>query len=357
MLGDLKAAGALCGLIVWLGIGEAAACRIAPGIGSFGTERTASAGHPLTGGIWDGSHLWPNREIDGCGVTGGERSLSEAVTKAQIVLLGEIHDNAGHHQGRANWLNSERGGPTKPLRHFAIAFEQIRADQQAGLDQFADFNAHAARLANSGDLKRFLEWDKSAWSKMADYTPLFDAAITARLPIYAADPPRDTMKKAAKEGLTVALSHDERARLALDTPLGDAHDAASLAEIEGSHCGMIPKSAQPNMAQAQRYRDAHMADVLLKAAEAHGSAILIAGNGHVRTDRGVPWYIRARRPDVKIVSVMLVEVEDGKTDPEAYMPRGPDGKPAADFLVFTPRGPDRDKDPCEGMKAAVKKPG
>ena len=50
---------------------------------------------------------------------------------------------------------------------------------------------------------------------------------------------------------------------------------------------------------------------------------------------------------------MLIEVEDGKTDPEAYVPRDPDGKPAADYIIFTPRA-ERD-DPCVKMRAKMGK--
>ena len=127
---------------------------------------------------------------------------------------------------------------------------------------------------------------------------------------------------------------------------------ALLTELEESHCGMMPKTAFGNMAFAQRYRDAHLADAVLKAAEKQGSAILLAGNGHVRTDRGVPAYLRQRAPDRKVVSVMLIEVEDGKTDPQAYVPRDPDGKPVADYIVLTPR--QQRPDPCEAMRARMK---
>jgi uncharacterized iron-regulated protein len=348
-----KIAAILC-LGAWLGSAPAAACSIAPAIGSFRLENLATPAHPLIGGIWDGKRFSPASEFDTCLLTGGERALSAAFREAKILLLGEIHDNPDHHKARAHWLEGQHRGYGAPEALEAIAFEQIRADQQAGLRQFAEFNQTAARLGTSGDLKRFLEWDKSAWSKMADYTPLFDAAIAARLPIYAADPPREVIRKAAKEGIAAALSEQDRHRLELDQPLGAGNDAASLAEIEESHCGMIPKSAQPNMAEAQRYRDAFMADQLLKAAEANGRAILIAGNGHVRADRGVPWYIRQRAPDKKVVSVMLIEVEAGKTDPEAYVPRDAEGNPVTDFIVFTARSPTRDRDPCEGMKRAEK---
>jgi uncharacterized iron-regulated protein len=255
-----------------------------------------------------------------------------------LVLLGEVHDNGEHHRLRAILLENND----------SAVFEQIRADQQGGLDSFAEQTASSARLVTTADLLKHIDWDKSAWSKTADYRPLFEAVVRARLPVYAGDPPRDLMRGTAREG-SQALPNGERQRLGLHVALGQAQDEASLAEIDASHCGMIPKSAQPNMALAQRYRDAFMADVLLKAADAHGSAILFAGNGHVRSDRGVPWYVRLRAPSRAVMSVVLVEVEDGKTDPADYVPRDPDGKPAADFVVFTPRGV-RDGDPCDKMK-------
>ena len=141
-------------------------------------------------------------------MTGLAADLQKQSSDGGILVFGEVHDNSEHHRLRAAMSRLIASGhPT------AIAFEQIRADQQAGLDKFADFNAHAARLGNAGDLKRFLDWDKSPWSKMADYTPLFDAAVSARLPVYAADPPRDVIRKAAKEGLAAALPAEERTGL------------------------------------------------------------------------------------------------------------------------------------------------
>ena len=154
--------------------------------------------------------------------------------------------------------------------------------------------------------------------------------------------------KTAKEGES-SLPAAERTRLGLDSPLGAQLDAASMKEIEDSHCGAMPKSAFGGMAYAQRYRDAHLADAVLKASDRHGGAFLIAGTEHARTDRGVPWYLRQRASGKKVVSLMFVEVEDGNTDPGSYVPRDPDGKPAADYLVFTPRAdrPDRAKE-CGG---------
>ena len=270
--------------------------------------------------------------------------IRRALAEGGEVVLGEIHDNPVHHLVRSAAIKEFGGSAQKP----ALVFEQFRADQQAGLDAFADLKTKSPNDATLAEFKRLTGWDKSGWQQY-NYDPLFEAAIDAKLPLYAGDVTRDAIMKVAKEGES-ALPADERARLKLDLPLGQKLDNASLDEIVEAHCNAMPKEALGGMAFAQRYRDASLADALLNAAGKHGSAILIAGNGHVRTDRGVPWYIRQRAPDKKVVSVMLVEVEDGKNDPESYVPRNPDGKPAADYIIFTPGVAGR-PDPCEKMRA------
>ena len=92
-----------------------------------------------------------------------------------------------------------------------------------------------------------------------------------------------------------------------------------------------------NMAFAQRYRDAHLADALLKAADKQTRGPARRQRSRPHRSRRCRYYLRQRAPERKVVTVMLVEVEDGKTDPQAYVPRDPDGKPAADYVVLTPR--------------------
>jgi len=276
------------------------------------------------------------------------KNAAKAVLSSHgILILGEAHDSAAHHLLQAAAVREFAVASGSNVAKTAVVFEQIRDDQQAGLDKFADFDKNAARLATVSDLKRFLEWDKSGWPKDI-YDPLFKAVVYAGLPIYPGDVPRNAIMKAAKEG-EAALAIDDRERLGLNIPLGPNLDAASIKEIEEAHCGAIPKSAFGGMAYAQRYRDAHLADAALRASDKNGSAILITGTVHARTDRGVPWYVRQRAPGKKVVSVMFVEVEDGKSDVVAYVPRDPDGRPAADYLIFTSRS--ERPDPCEKMRA------
>ncbi len=263
-----------------------------------------------------------------------------------MLILGEIHDNARHHRLRAAVLDSGILPLPEPP---AIVFEQFRTDHQPAIDAFMALPKEGRTL---DAFFKAVEWDKSGWSKY-DYKPLFEAVLAAGLPIYAGDAPRNVIRNAAKEG-AASIPPEEQKRLGLDVPQPDLLNDASLTEIEASHCDMMPKSAFGGMAFAQRVRDATLADVTLKARDKHGSAIVIAGNGHGRSDRGVPWYLRQRAPALKVVTVALVEVEAGKTDPEAYVPRDPDGKPAADAVIFTPRA--ERGDPCEAFRKPLKAP-
>jgi hypothetical protein len=150
------------------------------------------------------------------------------------------------------------------------------------------------------------------------------------------------------------MAAEESARLGLDSELPAPLVEALSRELVDSHCGALPPQAIGGMAVAQRYRDAHQADAALAAAARHGSAILLAGNGHVRTDRGVPWHIRRRAPETPIVSLMILEVEDGNTAPLAYVPRAPDGRPVADLVIFTPRA--ARGDPCQVLRKGAGSP-
>ena len=276
--------------------------------------------------------------------------------RARLLVLGEVHDNPAHHALRAalvEVLSVSRGDRAPFAAKPALVFEHIRADQQPDLDRFAEFDRTARRLGTTGDLLRMLDWDKSGWPDKAMFEPLFAAALRARLPIVPGDPPRETVRRVAREGLA-ALDAAEIARLGLSRPFDEGLQDALLTDLEASHCGLMPKSRFTKLAEAQRYRDAFQAAALVVAGQQHGAAILFAGNGHARTDRGVPYYVRQLAPAANIVSIQLVEVEDGRTETDYYVPRGSGGMPAVDFIILTPRAPRAD--PCEEMKKAFAKP-
>ena len=302
--------------------------------------------HPLAGKILRTA----SGQLIGAIAIANNATTPSAITAAlgirgpAFVLLGEVHDNAEHHRLRAGLIPPlTEPSAYGPLYHPGVVSEHID-DGKAGL--LASLGVGEARTADK--LFAALEWNKSGWPASKMFEPLFATIFEKRLPLIAGNISSTEARSLARGGPTTAAP-ERHAVLGLDRELPPPLMQALLAELKGSHCGLLPESALPGMALAQHARDASMAFAMVRAVEGHGRAILLAGNGHVRTDRGVPWHIRALKTNAVIVAVMLVEVEHGRVDAAAYVPRDPDGKPAVDAIIFTPRTVR--EDPCVKMRA------
>ena len=70
-----------------------------------------------------------------------------ALSAHGALILGETHDNPAHHLLQAAAVSEF--AVKRIERCPRIVFEQLRDDQQAGLDRFADFDRNAARLRPS----------------------------------------------------------------------------------------------------------------------------------------------------------------------------------------------------------------
>jgi hypothetical protein len=174
------------------------------------------------------------------------------------------------------------------------------------------------------------------------------------LTIYPGNPSRGITQQVTDNGLR-ALSDAERIRLGVAAPLPNSLTTALANEIKASHCNLIADTEVGNWTQVQRLRDAVLADSIIKAGDkSGGSAVLIAGSGHVRKDRAVPYYLRARSSATKVLSILLSEVESGVDNPPDAVPRDPEGRPAVDYVWFTART-DR-PDPCEEMRRNTNQP-
>lgn len=270
--------------------------------------------------------------------------LADDLAKSKYVLIGEIHDNADHHRLQA-WLidriAARRKPGREPGRKPAVVMEMISLDQSKALE------AYLARPdANASGLGPALGWAERGWPDWSLYQPIAEAVFRAGVPLLPGDPGRAAIRRIASQGLD-SLEGAERKRLALDTALPPRLGEALTQDIRESHCDLLPQAALGPMTQVQRYRDAVLASALLKAGKG-GSAILITGNGHARSDRGVPWYLARYAPKARISSVMLLEITDGATTVGNLAMTGPDGEPAADYFWITPRAEREDQ--CEKLR-------
>jgi uncharacterized iron-regulated protein len=250
-----------------------------------------------------------------------------------VVMLGEIHDNAEHHRVRADMLWPRLSG-IAPSARPAVVFEHIHVGQQNTIDNFYRA-APRARALRAVALLDGLGWNSSGWPAADIFVPLFDAVLRARLPIVAGDAPRERVRTLVRHGID-ALEPQERVRIDVSGAMPQPLVEALTSRIRAVHCGYVAAASLQGMNAGQRYRDAYMTQTLVDAADRHDGAFLIAGNDHVRTDRGVPWYLRQMLPGKKTVSVVLREVEEGWNNPQDYLPRDPAGNLASDYVLFTP---------------------
>lgn len=287
--------------------------------------------HPLSGKIWD--------VRAGKLVTLAE--LADRLTGIDFVLLGEIHDNREHHRNQVMVLSALVANGRRP----ALALEPFDREHQPAIDAAQAAGAGAEALAEAG------RFDRQGWA-WQNYEPLLRIAISAKLPIVAANLSRRTAREVAAQGFGALAAPPDT--LALAAVWTRAREAALVHSVVDAHCGQLSPDAATPLTLAQRARDATMADSLL-AHRARG-AVLIAGAGHMRRDLAVPLYLRARAPDARIAVIGMTEVIAGRDSPAAYeiTPAAGTGDPVFDYLWFAPPA-DRD-DPCAGMTMPQRTP-
>lgn len=263
-------------------------------------------------------------------VISGEQ-LRQAITRADYLIIGEIHDNPQHHQLQADLLAHFADSQDAAI---SVGYEQLSVDQQPLLDAFHE---QAATTADS--FGEAMAWSQTGWPDYAIYQPLFAATLERGLPIVPLMFPLTTTRDIVSEGIEVALAEDAMARLRPDTLLSAEERTAVEAEMQDAHCGKLPDAMLPAMVDVQIARDAFMAYRIVQAAE---RAVIITGNGHARRDRGIPQFIQRLRPDAAIVVVHLLEVAEGDSVAEQAVERA--GTDITDYAVFTPEHPR--SDPC-----------
>jgi len=222
---------------------------------------------------------------------------NDAMRAADVVILGETHDNAEHHLGQAAFIAE--------LAPKAVVFEMLTPFMAMQVNAFAG--------DDRGRLGSEIKWEASGWPDFAIYRPIFDVLDDARA-VGAAAP--SAMVRAAFDGGAAAVFEGDAARFGLTTPLS-AQQAETRRQLQlKAHCSAMPLEMMGGMVEAQRLRDAHFAARTLLALETYGApVVVITGNGHARNDWGVPYMIEQAAPDVSVFSVGFLERPADANDP------------------------------------------
>ncbi|MCI4662608.1 MAG: ChaN family lipoprotein [Neomegalonema sp.] len=277
-------------------------------------------------------HTWPQdveiTDPDGAGLT--PEDLLERLEQAQVVVIGEIHDNPAHHAVQAALV----AALDRSVGVSGIVFEMIAENDEAQV------NAHRESGAPDAALVSLVDW--SGWPDFSLYAPIFEAAPQAR--IYGGAIPRQELRSMVRKPADIGTL-PIAARYGLDQPLSEEEQAAREAGQIEAHCNAIPPHVAPLLVAMQRLRDAKLADAALRSvddADGNGITVVITGSGHADKSRAAPFMIATARPSVTVFSLGAAERAAGASKDQGI------ASAAFDAIAFAP-SVDR-PDPCAALK-------
>lgn len=242
------------------------------------------------------------------GLLGPTQGIADEISApfegADIVILGEIHDNPQHHINQARIVSD--------LQPAALVFEMIPPELARKVTP--------ALRENAARLEGVLKWRDSGWPDFAMYYPIFSAAPDAA--IFGGAMARDQVRVAVEDGAAAVFGASAEL-FGLDVPLPAEQLEQRIQLQDDAHCGALPDEMLPGMVEAQRLRDAALARATVAAfahaqADKTGPVVVITGNGHAREDWGMPAALRvyfADRPDVDIRTLAQLESTDAGNMP------------------------------------------
>jgi len=260
--------------------------------------------------------------LAGC-ASGGKSAAPAVVDPAgnpQVLLLGEVHDNAQGHKLRYELLRQRVEAGWRP----AIVMEQFDRENQSKLEQAQKgcLDAQCVIRVVGGP-----RWD---WQL---YYPVIQLALTYHLPLVAGNLSRADASRVVRDGVTATFDPKSIKDYRLDQPLPADVRGAQQQEIVVGHCNMLPEMMIGGMVDAQVARDIWMAKIVRE--QQPRDVVLIAGNGHVRKDIGVARWLNQTSPTLTVRSIGFIE----------------DKENAGRYDSIQTVAPQQRSDPCKQVKA------
>ena len=187
-----------------------------------------------------------------------------AMLPTDVLLVGEQHDAGEHHQ----------------IEQQIIAELARRGLLAAVALEMSDVGLSTAKLKPSSSeeqTRRALKWDDKGWP-WAAYAPAVMTAVRAEVPVLGANLPREQMAASMKDGT-------------LDGQLPGPALKAQQQAIRIGHCNLLPETQITPMTRIQIAKDIAMAGAIQRAAVPGKVVVLLAGNGHVDRQLGVPQHL------------------------------------------------------------------
>lgn len=273
--------------------------------------------HQLVGKIWDSyKNTWLTYE-----------QFNNELLHYDYILLGETHNNADHHKLQSEVIESLVTEGIQPI----VVMEMLSL--KAWQNQPHTWHKTSELQELAGMLNTGWPWEL--------YTPILQSIVQHQLELFAANINSDELHQWAN-----TQGHDKKYNLAKEFLFTDENFHTLTKDIIDSHCGHGDGKFVNFMASAQMQRDRVMAASLIGKKI---PVVFIAGAGHVRNDYAVPMRLRKQFKQTSYLSIAFISVQEGVTDPLAYMQDVPE---LYDILYFTPSH--TNQDPCEEFSKQLK---
>jgi len=237
------------------------------------------------------------------------KKMLKKLTKADIVLFGEHHNNPITH-----WLQLEVTKDMAKKRELVIGFEMLEADNQKQLDSYMNGTINQKAFDTLARLWR---------NYKTDYKPIVDFAKKNKINAIAANVPRRYAKIVYKGGFKAldTLPEIDKSWIA---PLPVAYDKTlpgyvKMIEMMGGHGG-------DNLPKAQAIKDATMAHFIFKNRKSKQLFIHYNGSYHSDNYEGIYWYLKKANPNLNIITITT-------EDNELVSKFNKESKNKADFII------------------------
>ncbi|MDH3693543.1 MAG: ChaN family lipoprotein [Gammaproteobacteria bacterium] len=289
-----------------------------------------------------------------------ESDMHNLMTSADVVYLGEIHDNPWHHELQLEILQRLVAADIHP----AIGFEFFNSGQTGDLMSFSTSVTHGSnsdKLSAKAErqLRNRLGWGKQRDDEWQFYFPIIDYAKQNSLAVFGTDLPAGIRRRITRKGIS-ELSPVEQ-RLIVDT--GFHNDAYRTLMQEGfveSHCGWNDPVLLDNLYETWLARNDSMATAItdMLASTSDRPIVMIVGAGHTKYNMGIYDRVAALMPSARQVNIAFKSVQDVLKPMADYFQtetvQDVVFANAHEYFWFTPAL--EREDPCVKFKHQLKKP-
>ena len=248
--------------------------------------------------------------------SGDQVAQSELImraAKADVVYLGERHDNAEHHQLQRQVL---QGLVDRGLRP-AIGFEFFDIGQTSQLMQYVSGQATLMALGPQTNtltpeqrLRRQLGWERRSDQEWGYYFSLLEFAREHQLEVFGADLPSGLKLRLSRSYLDQLNPLEQQQLAMLPEQQGDYRDFM-YQRFTDAHCGWGSEELLSKLYRTWRERNHRMARSIeaMTRSERQGPVVLIIGAGHIEHNRGVVSQLAGLMPGIAQLSVGLQQID------------------------------------------------